>query len=271
MVWGAWQGTRIRLQPAQQHQLARPAQAAAGLRQAAGCAPSWLGLAAPLAAKPSAAYPPGLVAPRAYFSCSVTHWVWPCSQRASVAAAHKAAAATGTPAAWHQQQAGQPAPTCTLRRSKLAEQSMQVKPLALHWLQCCAILGCSAGRQRGDTCWALGATNRSSCLCCTAHRASLPSPCRAKQAAAHLLDGVPAVIAVEPRLQSQRRKIWSGRRRPPWFWRQRHALHAGAPRAGRGGRASQHARTRVAYHRALSGTLSAAPRCTEVMAAERVR
>lgn len=30
---------------------------------------------------------------------------------------------------------------CTLCRSKVAEQSMQVNLLALHWWQCCAILG----------------------------------------------------------------------------------------------------------------------------------
>lgn len=35
--------------------------------------------AAPLVLlKPWAANPPGLVAPSAYFSCSVTHWVWVC-------------------------------------------------------------------------------------------------------------------------------------------------------------------------------------------------
>lgn len=42
--------------------------------------PSAAGLAAPSAAKPAAAYPPGLVAPSAYFSCSVTHCVWPCNR-----------------------------------------------------------------------------------------------------------------------------------------------------------------------------------------------
>jgi len=68
-------------------------------------------LAVPVAealTKPPAAYPPVLVAPWAYFSCSVTHLVWP----------------------------------LTSFRQKVALQSRQVRREEEHWLMWDCSLGC---------------------------------------------------------------------------------------------------------------------------------
>ena len=80
---------------------------------------------------------------------------WPCDTAWLPLPAQAAPWAAAAAAAPHMHAKPHPrTPTCTLRRSNVAEQSMQVKRLALHWLQCCATLGCRGrvGRERRHGC-----------------------------------------------------------------------------------------------------------------------